>query len=84
MSHSTAVWPPHASLIGAAGPRNRAPLPPVRPLPRNRGCKPASPSPGAPQLPPRVRSLTPLPTLLDPWYPANHRTNILPKRRRLP
>jgi hypothetical protein len=84
MSHRTAVWPPQASLIGAAGPRNRAPLPPVCPLPRNRGWKPASPSPGAPRIPPGVRSLTPLPTWLDPRYPAHHRTNVLPKRRRLP
>jgi hypothetical protein len=83
MSHSTAVWPPHAGLIGAAGSRNRAPLPPVCPHPGNRGRKPASPSPGGPRISPGVRSLTPLATLLEHRYPPNYRRNVLPKRHRL-
>ena len=83
MSHSPAVWPSPAGLIGAAASRHRAPLPPVCPLPGNRDRKPASPAPGGPGIPPDIRRLTPLPTLLEHRYPANPRTNVLPKRRRL-
>jgi hypothetical protein len=83
MSHSPAVWRPHAGLIGTPGSRNRAPLLPVCPLPGNRDRQLASPAPGALRIPPDLRSLTPLPTWLEHRYPANHRTNVLPKRRRL-
>jgi hypothetical protein len=83
MNHSTAVWPPHAGIIRAAGSRNRSPLPPVYPPPGNHGRKPASAAPCCPRLPPGVRGLTPPPTSVDHKYPPNHRTNVLPKRRRL-
>jgi hypothetical protein len=79
MSHSPAVWPLHAGLIGAPGSRNRAPLAPVCPLPRNCDRQPSSPSPGGPGIPPDIRRFPPLPTLLEQRYPANHRTNVLPK-----
>jgi hypothetical protein len=83
MTHSTAVWPPHTSLFGAPGSRNCAPFPPVCPPPGNWDRTPASPPPRRPGIPLDVRSLTPLPILLEHSYPANHRTNLLPKRRSL-
>jgi hypothetical protein len=78
MSRSAAVWPPHAGNIGAAGSRNRGPLPPVYPPPGNHGRKPASPSPCGPRIPPGVRVLTPPPTSVDHKYPPDHLTNVLP------
>ena len=84
MSHRAAVWPPHAGLIGAAGSRNRGPLPPVGPPPGHHGRNPASPSPRYPWIPPGVRVLTPLPPSVDRRYPLNQLTNVLPKRLRLP
>jgi hypothetical protein len=83
MSHRTAVWPPYAGIIRAAGSRHRGPLPPVCPPPGNRGRKPTSAVPCGPRIPPGVRVLTPLPTSVDHKYPPNHLTNVLPKRRRL-
>jgi hypothetical protein len=80
MRHSTAVWSPHASLIGAAGSRPRGPLPPVCPPAGHPGRKPAFPAPGGPRIPPGARVLTPLPTSVDHRYAPHHRTHVLPKR----
>jgi hypothetical protein len=80
MHPSAAVWPPHTGLIGAAGSRNRGPLPPVCPPPGHHSRNPAFPSPCYPCIPPGVRTLTPLPTSLDHHYPLNQLTNVLPNR----
>jgi hypothetical protein len=80
MSCRTAMWPPPAGLIGAAGSRHRGPLPPVCPPPGHHGWNPASPSPCYPWISPGVRVLTPLPTSLDHRYPPNPLTNVLPNR----
>jgi hypothetical protein len=83
MSHSAAVWPPLASILGAAGCRNHGPLPPVYPLLGIHGRLSAFSSPGGPCLPPGLRVLTPLPPSLNHSYPPHHLTNGLSKRLRL-
>jgi hypothetical protein len=84
MSHRAAVWPSPASLIGAAGSRNRGPLSPVCPPRGHHGRNPASPSPRSPWIPPGVRGLTPHPPSVDHRDPLNQLTKVLPKRRRRP
>jgi len=83
MSHSTAVWPLHAGLIGAPGSRNRGLFPPLYPPSGNRGRRSASASPGCPRIPPGVLVLTPLPPSPDHREPPHPLMNVLPKRRRL-
>jgi hypothetical protein len=70
MTHlvSTTVWPSHASLIRAAGSRNRDLFPLLYPPPGNHGRPSASASPHCPRIPPGVRRLIPLLTLLKHHY----------------
>ena len=60
MSHSAAVVLPHAGILAAPVPRNRGALPPVCPPPEPRRRTPTSSSPSWPQVPPRLRVMTPL------------------------
>jgi hypothetical protein len=84
MSHRTTVWPPQTGRIGAAGSRTRGLLPPVYPPPGHQGQPSAASSPSCPRIPPGVRVLTALSISPDHRYPSHPRTNVLPKRRRLP
>ena len=83
MSHSAAVVLPHAGLLTAPVPRNRGALPPVCPPPEPRRRTPTSSSLSWPQLPPRLRVMTPLLPPAARRRSPTARTHVLPKRLRL-